>query len=103
MRFDRIVKEQGTATEIPNTVQDLVKLLSLKVASRASDLGSMPFPATRDDSGDHCMQATKGCRRRSIHPDFETHGQSHPKSETEGTSGPAKWTSSNKTSKKKNF
>ena len=50
------------------------------------------FP-TRDDSGDRCTQATKERRRRLIHPDFETHGQSHPKSETEGTSGPTKRTS----------
>ena len=49
--------------------------------------------ATRDDSGDHYMQGTKELRRQSIHPDFETHGQSHPKSETEGTSGPRKRTS----------
>ena len=39
------------------------------------------------------MQATKERMHRSIHPDFETHGQSHSKSETEGTSGPTKWTS----------
>ena len=38
-------------------------------------------------------EATKERRRRSIHPDFKTHGQSHPKSEAEGTSGSTKWTS----------
>ena len=37
-----------------------------------------PFPATRDDSGEHCVQATKECTWQSIHPDFEAHGESHP-------------------------
>ena len=34
--------------------------------------------------GGHCTQATKEHRRRSIHPDFETHGQSSLKSENIG-------------------
>ena len=34
------------------------------------------------------MQTIKECRQRSIHHDFETHGQSHLKSETVGTSVP---------------
>ena len=35
-----------------------------------------PVSATRDDLGDHFVQATNDQRRQSIHPDFETHEQS---------------------------
>ena len=61
----------------------------------------MPSPATGDDSGDCCMQATKEHEQQSIHPHFETHGQSHLKSETEGAIGPTKWTSVQQKLKKK--
>ena len=43
-----------------------------------------PVLAKRDDSPDHCTQATKERKLQWIHPDFETHGQSHPKSKTWG-------------------
>ena len=36
-----------------------------------------PILVTRDDSGDHCTQATKERRWWWIHPGFETHGKSH--------------------------